>query len=335
MTSRLIVAAAALALLAACTEVEYGALRSEPRSAHAAASLHERGRAIYNFRCYYCHGYSGDARTLASTFLTPAPRDFTASDPARLTRQDMLAALRQGRPGTAMAAFAGILSEAEMQAVVDFVRQEFMVRKAVNTRYHTPENGWPDHERYRDAFPFATGAIGLDVAWDRLTAGQQRGKRLYLASCVSCHDRGRPVADPVVWDARPLSYPRNNYQPGTSGPPDAISSASPYGLHDIPPKLAALSAQELLGERLFQANCAFCHAADGTGKNWIGSFMEPHPRNLTDPQFMGGMTRARLRTVIRDGLPDTSMPAWGSVLEPPEIDAVIAYISRAFHPVAD
>ena len=335
MTSRLIVAAAALALLAACTEVEYGALRSEPRSAHAAASLHERGRAIYNFRCYYCHGYSGDARTLASTFLTPAPRDFTASDPARLTRQDMLAALRQGRPGTAMAPFTGILSEAEMQAVVDFVRQEFMVSKAVNTRYHTRENGWPDHERYRDAFPFATGAIGLDVAWDRLTPGQQRGKRLYLASCVSCHDRGRPVADPIVWEARPLSYPRNNYQPGTSGPPDAISSASPYGLHDIPPKLASLNAQERSGERLFQANCAFCHAADGTGKNWIGSFMEPHPRNLTDPQFMGGMTRARLRTVIRDGLPDTSMPAWGSVLEPREIDAVIAYISRAFHPVAD
>jgi mono/diheme cytochrome c family protein len=29
------------------------------------------------------------------------------------------------------------------------------------------------------------------------------------------------------------------------------------------------------------------------------------------------------------------MPAWGSVLEPREIDAVIAYISRAFHPVAE
>ena len=30
---------------------------------------HERGRAIYNFRCYFCHGYSGDARTLAATYL--------------------------------------------------------------------------------------------------------------------------------------------------------------------------------------------------------------------------------------------------------------------------
>jgi len=48
---------------------------------------------------------------------------------------------------------------------------------------------------------------------------------------------------------------------------------------------------------------------------------------------MSTMTRDRLRQVIRDGLPETSMPAWKSVLEPHEIDAVIAYISRAFHPV--
>ena len=25
------------------------------------------GRAIYNFRCYFCHGYSGNARTVAAS----------------------------------------------------------------------------------------------------------------------------------------------------------------------------------------------------------------------------------------------------------------------------
>ena len=37
-------------------------------------------------------------------------------------------------------------------------------------------------------------------------------------------------------------------------------------------------------------------------------------RNLTDAVTMAGMTRERLRSVIRGGLPGTSMPAWGSVL---------------------
>ena len=41
-------------------------------SATAAASdSHETGRAIYNFRCYFCHGYSGDAQTLAARYLSP------------------------------------------------------------------------------------------------------------------------------------------------------------------------------------------------------------------------------------------------------------------------
>jgi cytochrome c oxidase cbb3-type subunit 3 len=88
-----------------------------------------------------------------------------------------------------------------------------------------------------------------------------------------------------------------------------------------------------MGERLFQENCAFCHAADGTGKNWIGSFLEPRPRDLTDKAFMSGMTRERLAQTIRDGLPGTSMPAWKSVLTADEIDALVAYIHRAFHPL--
>jgi len=44
------------------------------------ADLHELGRKVYNFRCYFCHGYSGDARTVAASQLLPPPRDFTRAD---------------------------------------------------------------------------------------------------------------------------------------------------------------------------------------------------------------------------------------------------------------
>jgi len=264
--------------------------------------------------------------------MTPPPRDLTAATPEALPRQRILDAVRDGRPGTGMAPFREILSAADQAFVADFVFDEFVVRKATNTRYHTPENGWENHQRYRAAFPFALGEIALTDDPERLTPEQQGGRRLYLEGCVSCHDRGRPVEDGVTWDARPLSYPRNNYD-HRRPQVDATTSATPFRLHDIAPKVAGLSRDERQGEKLFQDNCAFCHAADGTGKNWIGAFLEPHPRNLTDPAFMSAIDRKHLRRVIRDGLPGTSMPAWKSVLSEHQVDAVIAYIDRAFHPV--
>lgn len=299
-----------------------------------AADRHQAGREIYNFRCYFCHGYSGDARTLAATYLSPPPRDFTRSTPLALRRETMLRAVADGRAGTAMKGFAGVLTSDEIALVVDFVREEFMVRKAPNTRYHTAENGWPDHRRHRLAFGFATGEIALDTPFEQLSADQQRGRLLFLAACVSCHDRGRTRDTGPAWDARPLSYPRNLYVPGDSSKAvDAVTGASPYLKHEIPPKLVGATPLERRGEQLFQKNCAFCHGADGTGKNWIGQFMEPHPRNLTDPAFMSNMNRKLLAQRIRDGLPDTSMPAWGSVLRTGEIEAIIAYVAKAMHPL--
>ena len=291
------------------------------------------GRAIYNFRCYFCHGYSGDAKTVAASFLSPPPAAFTRATPAELPVPRIVATLRHGRPGTAMKSFASVLSEQEITSVAHFVHDEFVVKKAINTRYHTAENGWPDHERYRIAFPFAVGEIAMSQGWDTLTTEQASGKRLFLESCISCHDRGPDDKQDSPWEARPLSYPRNNFS--FTAPPkmDATASASPYAMHDRRPKLRRLTRSERLGERLFQGNCAFCHGADGTGRNWIGSFLEPHPRDLRNPEFMSQMTRERFIQVVGDGLPNTSMPAWKNVLSEIEIVAITDYVSRAFHPL--
>lgn len=313
----------------------------------------EAGRNIYNYRCYFCHGYSGNARTLAASFVSPRPTDFTVADTGRMTTEHIVSVLQKGKDGTAMKSFLGILSNAEMEQVAKFVADEFVHKKAANTRYHTPENGWPNHERYRLAFPFATGDIPLDRPWESLNEEQAQGRRLFMSSCISCHSYGHNSSNDIIWEARPLSYPRNNYTYTAPPPPDArpldskpldtkpldtkpldgMTSASPYLMHDIPPVIANLSSLESRGKQLFENNCAFCHGADGTGKNWIGSFLEPHPRNLRDPAFMSHMTRARLTSVISKGLPGTSMPAWESVLGKTDIEAIIAYIAKAFYPL--
>lgn len=305
-------------------------LAAEPVPSDA---LLEKGRAAYNFRCYYCHGYSGNARTLAATMLTPPPADFTRARPELLTRERIAEVLKLGKPGTAMKSFASVMPEGEIEAVAHFVHDEFVRRKAENTRYHTAENGWPEHDKYRIAYPFALGEIALTVPWEALTEAQAAGRRLYLESCVSCHDRGRESEDDTAWDTRPVSYPRNNYSFTDPPKADAIASASPYAKHDIKPRIVGLNRQEKKGETLFQANCAFCHGADGTGKNWIGQFLEPHPRNLRDPGFMQSKTREDLVEVIGEGLPATSMPAWKEVLSRQDIRAIVDYIAKVFHPL--
>jgi cytochrome c oxidase cbb3-type subunit III len=301
-----------------------------PAAPAPTVSVHEQGRHIYNFRCYFCHGYSGDAKTLAATYLSPPPRAFTQASPSELPRARIAAAVRDGKPGTAMTSFTGVLEASEIDAVAAFVEREFVLERAPNTRYHTAANGWPDHERHAAAFPFARGEIALDAADESLDATQRAGRRVFMASCISCHDRARVADEGPAWSARPLSFPRMGFAPGQSNPPpvDAVSSASVYAKHEVAPKVEGLTPQQQRGEALFQGNCAFCHGADGSGKNWIGQFMEPKARDLTAYSAQT-MPATRLKQVIRDGLPGTSMPAWQHVLSAPEIDALAAYVQRA------
>ncbi len=322
-----------LLLLAACNRQGEALLPSARAGAAPTArntAQLELGRKVYNFRCYFCHGYSGDARTLAATYLDPPPRDFTRTPGEELPVDAIERAVHDGRPGTAMQSFRGILSDDEQRAVAAFVADEFVTRKAPNTAYHTAENGWADHERFRAAFPFATGAIALDADPGTLTPEQAEGRQLFMSSCVSCHDRARVADAGPAWSARPLSYPRFGFAPGQPAPlVDAVTGASPYARHDVAPKVAGLAPVERKGEALYQANCAFCHGADGTGKNWIGRFMEPPARDLTafTPEEMPAV---RLEATIRNGLEGTSMPAWRHVLKAAEIEAIAAYVRRVF-----
>jgi mono/diheme cytochrome c family protein len=163
----------------------------------------EAGQLIYNERCYFCHGYSGNGKTLAASFMKPAPSDFTQRQSHPLTVSEITAVLKSGRAATAMQSFAGLLSEQEMQAVAQFVRLAFVEQRFSNSGYHTTQNGWPDHERYRMAFPFALGEIALTQSVDSLSPQQLQGRQLYLSSCITCHDRGLFAPDSPALSQKP------------------------------------------------------------------------------------------------------------------------------------
>jgi len=296
---------AALIALALTLAFGLGAWRAGggERARDAAGAQHERGRAIYNYRCYFCHGYSGDAQTVAASTLATRPRDFTAYRPGEMTAARIAKAVRSGLPGTAMTPFAKVLSQEDIAAVAAFVHREFVRDRARNTRYHTKQNGWPEHERYRDAFPFATGALALDQPLSELGAAQARGRRLFLGACVTCHDR-----------------------------PDTVDASHAFALRtrSTRPTPSSTQADDGRGAALFRRSCAYCHAADGSGRNWIGSFLDPPPPDFREPEVAARFSAEHLRRVTRDGIEGTSMPAWRDVLEAGEIEAVVVYLQRAF-----
>lgn len=292
-----------------------------------ATTAYERGRDIYNLRCYFCHGYAGDAQTVAATYLNPPPRDFTRADAITLSQADMVHTVRTGRPGTAMMAFEQVLSADEIAAVVEFVRTAFMQGAAGNTRYHTADNGWPDHERkYGPAFAYALGTLDYRAPTVQMDASAQAGRKLFMSACIICHERAADSKTPPVLNPKAVSYPRGNFVPGQHIGVDSTSGASPYGRHDRKPSVNTHDETVLQGERIYQANCAFCHASDGSGKNWIGSFLQPHPRDLTAEELHQRLTEQQLQRVIADGLSNTTMPAWKHVLTEEEIAAVARYV---------
>lgn len=322
------------ALVAFASALALAACRAPETQAPASAlSEHEAGRQVYNARCYFCHGYSGDARTQAAQALDPPPRDFTRA--AGLDETRVAQVLRDGIPGTAMKGFGTLITDREARQVARFVIEEFVRARATNTRYHTAENGWPGHERYAAAFPFATGEAALDTSWEALAPEQARGKRLFLDACVSCHDGRRSVPETLAWELRGMSWPPGNYvrdEPGEARDHHHEDEGDPFERHETAPAITGLDARERRGEKVFQSNCAFCHAADGSGRNWIGAFIEPHPADFAAPDVSARLARAYVSRIVRDGIEGTSMPAWSGVLSRAEIEAVAAYAERAFGP---
>jgi len=75
------------------------------------------GAAIFNQRCVMCHGADGKG------FAAIKSPDFT--DPkwqASTKNKEMVEAIKNGRKGTAMPAFADKLKDDEIQALVTYIR---------------------------------------------------------------------------------------------------------------------------------------------------------------------------------------------------------------------
>jgi mono/diheme cytochrome c family protein len=137
------------------------------------AAADAAGRAVYLAHCVECHGTSGRGDGPAAAFLTPRPLDFTSgkykirSTPTGVqpTDDDLTRSIRDGLPGSAMPAWKDVLSDAQIRAVVDYI-------KSLSPRFDNPP---PVPVRVAAGPP--TSAARLD-----------RGRQVYdTLQCGKCH----------------------------------------------------------------------------------------------------------------------------------------------------
>jgi len=97
--------------------------REERRPAGGGAADVAAGKGIYQTRCVPCHGADGGGNGPGAAAIDPKPRNFR--DPAfwqGRTPEQLRLVVKQGKPGTLMAPFEGVLSDAEIDDVVRYVQ---------------------------------------------------------------------------------------------------------------------------------------------------------------------------------------------------------------------
>lgn len=96
------------------------------------------------------------------------------------------------------------------------------------------------------------------------------------------------------------------------------------------PLVALMDAKKVQdGAKIFGANCAMCHGADGWGRGHAGHTLTPPPANFHDPRRLFNRSETNLYRVLENGIYGSGMPPWRGKLSPDEIKHVVAYV-RSF-----
>jgi putative copper resistance protein D len=80
------------------------------------------------------------------------------------------------------------------------------------------------------------------------------------------------------------------------------------------------------GKKLFSSNCVSCHGENAQGDGKMASQLNPKPANLTNDTWTHGSSDGEIFSVIRDGVKNTGMKAFGSRMTAHQIWDVVNYL---------
>ncbi len=299
------------------------------------------GASLYRENCSVCHGDRGDGRSRAQGSMVPPPRDFTTPQAAvELGRERMLQAVRDGRPGTAMAAWGSQLSEPEIAAVVDYVRNILMrpvataqteaARRlyAENCSVCHGDDGrgakWTLTNMNPPPRNFTAPAAAAELSRDYMLQTVAYGKANTAMPGFQTQLAAEQIAAVVdyVRSAFMRAGPEPQPAPGLAAQDGAASASAGFP--------GELQGDYASGEVFYLANCSVCHGVKGDGKGPRAYFILPKPRDFQHPAARHGLNRPRLYQAIAEGTRGTEMPAWDKVLTPQQIADVAEFVYLAF-----
>ena len=285
-----------------------------------------RGKILFDRHCAFCHGVDGHADTPVAKLLQTRPRNF--ADPvemARVSDDQIYRAVKEGKPGTAMAAWGQVLSELEIGDVMDHIRSLTTPRPTTLTAEQ----------------------LGVEI-----------GRRIYKKDCAECHGSDgranteaakvlRPIpnsfADPIAAarmdDGRMYSAIKLGI-PGTSmggwgglmNPAEIIDVMRYIRTLEqpLPPGVSKSQLDVLVGERIYARYCINCHGEKGDGHTALGRALIPRPRDFTNAKEMARLGPKEMAQATAHGRPGTAMAPWNGVLNPEDIRRVTLFIRHKF-----
>jgi mono/diheme cytochrome c family protein len=137
------------------------------------------GSALYQTYCMSCHGKNFDGKGDLAKILDPLPRNFKKAQFMATYADRFTTSIKEGIDGTAMAPWKNTLSDAEIDALLDFIlaQTQKQQRNFQRVEVTLPQPGDPERRSYRKDAP-------------QLTAGDvDRGRTAFQKFCTSCHGK--------------------------------------------------------------------------------------------------------------------------------------------------
>lgn len=106
----------------------------------------------------------------------------------------------------------------------------------------------------------------------------------------------------------------------------ALRAAVARNAPSVPSPLLASEQNLMAGAKLYREMCARCHGASKEPENAYGqSFYPPAPQlQLTGTSY----TDRELFWIVKHGIRNTAMPAWGNILSDQEIGQVVTLLRK-------